>query len=312
VLLISRHKQLTPHVFLVILIYLSGYLSIFINKSGDKDDMLHPDKANGQQAHERTRVPVILRALLLGLLLGVVGLPDPATAETAVLRTIRMGDHGKYTRVVFEFSAPVQYQLYENIAAGIVSIRFLETTSQVPDIPMLNAPDCINTVSTVQDGSHTIAKISFAPKELTLNPFIIKGPDRVVLDVFCETEPAAPVAQTEPRDIAPAPITVAEPVKEKPVATRPLIEKPKTAGKAVQATKNREPSSKRDKSQKYLLLLLAAITGIIVILIALIIFQKRSLSENNVTGNPDAARETDDMMRAIDTKIKEKLMKYDE
>ena len=28
--------------------------------------------------------------------------------------------------------------------------------------------------------------------------------------------------------------------------------------------------------------------------------------------NPDAGRDSDDMMHAIDTKIKEKLMKYDE
>ena len=274
--------------------------------------MLYPDKANGQQMHDRTRVPVILRALLLGLLLGVVGLPDPAPAETTVLREVRIADHGTYTRVVFEFSAPVQYQLSENTAAGIVSIRFLETTSQLPGIPVSSAPDCIDTVSAVQDGNHTIANISFAPKDVKLNPFTIKGPDRMVLDVFCQAAPVAPIAPAEPRDIAPAPITVAEPAKEQPVATRPLIKQAQPSDKGDRIARKRESSSKGDNSQKYLLLLLAAITGIIVVLIALIIFQKRSLSESHVAGNPDATRETDDMMRAIDTKIKEKLMKYDE
>ncbi len=300
--------------------------------------MLYPDKANGQQVHDRTRVPVILRALLLGFLMAIVGLPDSALAETATLRNVRMGDHGKYTRVVFEFSAPVQYQLSENAAAGIVSIRFLETTSQLPDMPVSNAPGCIDTVSTIQDGSYTIANISFAPKEFTLNPFMIKRPDRMVLDVFCEAEPVAPVTLTEtgemtpasitaaepadmaptpittaePVDMAPAPITAAEPVKETPIAIRPLIQQAQPASSVDPIVKKREPSSKRDNSQKYLLLLLAAITGIIVVLIALIIFQKRSLSEGQVAENPDAARETDDMMRALDTKIKEKLMKYDE
>ena len=273
--------------------------------------MLHPDKANGQQTHDRTRVPVILRAMLLGLLLGVAGLPDPAPAETAVLREVRMGSHGKYTRVVFEFSAPVQYQLSENAAAGIVSIRFLETTSRLPGMSVSDAPDCIDTVSTVQDGGHTLANISFAPKEVKLYPFTIKGPDRVVIDVFCEAAPVAPVAPAQPRDIAPAPITVAEPAKEQPVATRPLIEQAQPSGKPDRISKKREPPSKSDNSQRYLLLLLAVITGIIVVLIALIIYQKRSLPESHVAGNPDATRETDDMMRAIDTKIKEKLMKYD-
>ena len=117
-------------------------------------------------------------------------------------------------------------------------------------------------------------------------------------------------------EIPPAPVTeaeaVAEPVKDKPPATRPLIKQAQPAGKTEQIVQKREPSSKRDNSQKYLLLLLAAITGIIVVLIALIIFQKRSLSESHVSGDSDSVRDTEDMMRAIDTKIKEKLMKYDE
>ncbi|MBT8375074.1 MAG: hypothetical protein KJN80_09205, partial [Deltaproteobacteria bacterium] len=275
-------------------------------------DMLYPDKVNGQQVHDRTRVPVILQTLLFGFMIGVVGLPELASAETALLRKIRMGNHGKYTRVVCEFSAPVQYELSEDAALGIVSIRFLETTSQLPEMPVPSMPDCIDTLSIVQDSGHTIAKISFAPKEVTLNPFTIKDPDRVVLDVFCNAELVAPVPLTDSGEIEPTPIMVAEPVKEKPVETRPLIEQAQPAVKVDQIVQKQEPSSKRDNSQKYLLLLLAAITGTIVVLIALIIFQKRGLSESSMAGSPETAGEGDDMMRAIDTKIKEKLMKYDE
>jgi hypothetical protein len=274
--------------------------------------MLYPDKANGQQVHDRIRVPVILRALLFGFMIGVVGLPDPASAETAILRKIRMADHGKYTRVVCEFSAPVQYELSEGTADGIVSIRFLETTSQLPDMPVPSMPDCIDTLSIVQDSGHTIAKISFAPKEVSLNPFTIKDPDRVVLDVFCNAEPLAPVSLTEPVEMEPTPITVAEPAKEKPVETRPLIEQAQPAIQVDQIAQKKEPSSQKDNSQKYLLLLLAAITGTIIVLIALLIFQKRDLSESSMAGSPETEGKADDMMRAIDTKIKEKLMKYDE
>jgi hypothetical protein len=213
---------------------------------------------------------------------------------------------------VYEFSAPVQYEISEDTAAGIVSLRFLETTSQLPDMPVSSMPDCIDTVSIVPDSGHTIVKISFDPKEVRLNPFTIKDPDRVVLDVFCKTAPVAQVPLTAPEDITPTPITVVEPVEEKPVATRPLIKQTPTTGNADQITQKREPSSKRDNSQKYLLLLLAGITGVIVVLVALIIFQKKGLSESNMAEKPDAAGNTDDMMRAIDTKIKEKLMKYDE
>lgn len=292
--------------------------------SGDKDDMLHPDKANGQQAHERTRVPVILRALLLGFFLGVAGLPDPAPAETAVLKEVRMGNHGGYIRVVFEFSAAVQYQVSENTAAGSASIRFLDTTSELPATPITNPLDCIDTVSTFQDGSHIVANLLFDPKVAELNPFTLQRPDRMVLDVFCRKEPVMADsrpepreiisepqdATPEPRDIATTPIRAEEKVLlANPELTRPSADKAQLPIDQTRIPK--EIPKKKDNSQQYLLLLLAAITGIIVLLIALIIFQKRSLSENHVAENSDATRETDDMMNAIDTKIKEKLMKYD-
>ena len=274
--------------------------------------MLYPDKAYGQQAHGRTRVPVILRVLLLAVFLGVSGLPAPVAAETTILKKLRVGDHGAYTRVVFEFSAPVQYQLSETDSTSIVSIRFLDTASQLTGTPVPDAPDCIDAVSTLQDGSDTIANISFAPKGFKLNPFTVQGPDRMVLDVFCEAVPVAPVALTEPRDMAPSPIAVAEPAMEKPVSTPPSIKQAQPPEKGDLIAKKQEPSSKRDNSQKYLLLILAAITGIIVLLIALIIFQKRGLAESHLARDPDTTRETDDRMHAIDTKIKEELMKYDQ
>jgi len=316
--------------------------------------MLHPDKANGQQAHDTTCVSVILGALLLGIFLGVVGLPVPVKAETAVLKEIRMGHHGKYTRVVFEFSAPVQYQLTENTAAGSASIRFLETTSSLPGTIVSDTPDCVDKVLTIEDDSNIIANILFDPKRVKLNPFMIKEPDRVVLDISCEEEPVVTAVLPESRDIAeeepvvttalPEPRNIAEeePVvttalhepqniaEEEPVVTTALHEpramepvlntaaetlpgKPLVTPPLVEnAPVFKDPSPKKDYSQKYLLLLLAGITGIIVLVIALIIFQRRNLMENHVAGNPDTTGDTDDMVHAIDTKIKEKLMKYDE
>ena len=295
-----QDKQLTYHVFLVILPNIS--VSRQPMNSGNKDDMPHPDKANGQQTHGRPGVPVILQALLIGLFMGIAGLSVPVFAETAVLREARMGDHGGYIRVVFEFSAPVQYQLSENSSNDIVSIRFLDTTSELTVTPVSDTLDCIDTVSALQDGSHTVVNISFDPKGVKLNPFMIREPDRVVLDVFCEEESVVTAALSEPRDIAPTPITTAEPSPGKPETTHPLIE-PAQIPKGT--------LKKKDNFQQYLLILLAVITGVIVLLIALIIFQKRSLSENHATGKSAVTRDTDDMMRAIDPKIKEKLMKYD-
>jgi hypothetical protein len=302
--------------------------------------MPHPDKVTGQQAHDHTRVPFIFVALLVVVLLGVTGLSVPVFAKTAVLREVRMGNHGEYIRVVFEFSAAVQYELTENEDTGSVSIRFLDTTSELNGAPISDTLDCINTVSAVQVGGHIITDISFDSKNVKLNPFTIQGPDRMVLDVFCTPEPVVEPELTEPPNISPTPMAVAEPVLAE---TRDSLPAPMAVAKP-EMTEIRdtlpapdtvaEPDHKKpvapptkivevaevpsvvpkqgDASQQYLLLLLAAITGIIVLLIAVIIFQKRSLTEDPSAGQPDAIRDTEDMMHAIDTKIKEKLMKDDE
>jgi hypothetical protein len=272
--------------------------------SSTKDDMLHPDKTNGQEAQVHTRIPVVLRTLLWGLLLGLAGLSAPLPVKAAVLKEVRMGNHGDFIRVVFEFSAQVQYELSEKTDAGSVSIQFLHTTSELKGTPVSDKLDCIDTVSALQDGSHIVTNISFDRKKVKLNPFTIQNPDRVVLDVFCDVEPVAAIVLPEPQKISPAPVTLAEPSQKKPVATRPLVVKQAQVSKVL--------PKKKDTSQQYLLLLLAAITSIIVLLIGLIIFQKRSLSTGHQAGNADATIDTDDMMHAIDTKIKEKLLKYDE
>jgi hypothetical protein len=265
--------------------------------------MLHPDKANGQPAHDRMRFPVVFRAMLLVLFLRIVAWPDPSPAGAAVLEKIRMGDHDTYTRLVFEFSAPVHYQLSKDTAAGIVSVRFLETASKVSPVLVSKGPDCIGTVSTRQDGNDTITNIQLDPKEVRLNPFTIQEPDRVVLDISCVEVPVAITAPPEPRDIAPMPVPVAEPLVNEREATPPPVQ---------QAPLLTDPYPQNDHYQKYLLMLLAAITGVIVLFIALIIIQKRSLSEGHLAGDGDATGNSDYMVQAIDTKIKEKLMKYDE
>jgi len=302
--------------------------------------MPHPDKATGQQAHEHTRVPVILVALLMMIFLGVAGLSAPVLAKTTVLREVRMGNHGEYIRVVFEFSAAVQYELSEDEEHGSVSIRFLDTTSGLKGAPISDTLDCIDTVSAIQVEGQIVTHISFDKKGVKLNPFTIQNPDRVVLDVFCNAEPVVEPVLTEIRNISPAPTPVAGPeLTETPnISSEPItVAEPElTEIRSVSPAPNRvaQPDHKemvatlteivgqkkvpegfpkqKDTSQQYLLLLLAAITGIIVLLIAVIIFQKRSLSENHTAGHPDKMRDNDDMMQAIDTKIKEKFMRYDE
>ena len=287
--------------------------------------MPHPDTANRQQAQAHIRVPVVLQAFSLTLLLVLAGLSIPGPAKTAVLKEVRMGNHGDYVRVVFEFTETVQYQVSENAAAGSATIRFLDTTSELPVSPISGAPECIDTLSAFQDGSHVLAKMTFDPKGVKLNSFTLQGPDRMVMDVFCGKETALAETRPEPREtvyepqnarpdpsqIASNPIRPAtEIVLERPPATQSSLD---NAQPSIDQTRTQQVlPKKKDSFQKYLLLLLASITVIILVLITLIIFQKSRQSNRHMARNPDAGIDSDDMMHAIDTQIKQKLMKYDE
>ena len=166
----------------------------------DKDDMLHLDNDHGQQMYQRRDMSVFLKILLLGCCLGVVCSAGPIRAEAAVLREIRMGNHGDYVRVVFEFSGKIQYEVSQNTTAGSASIRFLDTTSALSEKPITSVLDCVDSVTAFQDGSHLVANILFEPKGARLKTFTLQGPDRMVLDVSCGKGPVMAETLPEPRE----------------------------------------------------------------------------------------------------------------
>jgi len=288
--------------------------------------MPHPDKARRQQVENCVPFFAILYWLVLGLSLSGGAFPQRSLAETGSLKEVRVGDHGAYIRVVFELSTSVQYEFSQNDDTRTVSIRFMDTTSQVPDKPVTIATACIDTVSTRQDDSDTVATLSFDPKWHKLQPFIIQEPDRMVLDVFCEEDiaeakPPAPAEDSQPEPLEPAADIGKTVPDQSDAATGPVTETPQPPPAAVveNVEKTEAPvqnpgrgTDKKDAFQRYLLLLLAAITGIIVFLIALILLQKKSMDDNQSTRGPGASHRSDEAMRAIDTEIKAKLMKYDE
>jgi hypothetical protein len=281
--------------------------------------MPHPEKARGVQAHACTCVLFNLYILSLGLVLGAAGPVNSAMAETAALNEVRVGYHGAYIRIVFELSKPFQYELADDAATGTVSIRFLDTILSSSGAPIHIAPDCLDGLSTVQEGNHAVASMVFNPIWSKLNPFTIQEPDRLVLDVFCGQTPIATEPQTVKQKIAaqaPEPVPEMNTVAAKPIQTvaKPSLQKPETvpsdAAEPVQRS-NGAPE-KNDPFQRYLLLILAAITGIIILLIALIFLQKKSHSAGQAAGFANTADDPEDRMRAIDTQIKEKLMRHDE
>lgn len=281
--------------------------------------MPHPEKARGIQAHACTCVLLGLYILSLGLVLGAAGLANSAMAETAALNEVRVGVHGAYIRIVFELSKPFQYELADDAAAGTVSIRFLDTILSSSGSPISIAPDCLDGLSTVQEGNHAVTSMVFNPTWSKLNPFTIQEPDRLVLDVFCSQTDIAAEPQNDKQSVAgqaQEPVPEKNTVAVKPIqaAAEPSLKKPETipSDAAEPVRRSKGAPEKNDPFQRYLLLLLAAITGIIILLIALIFFQKKSHSVSQAAGFANTAEDPDDRMRAIDTQIKEKLMRHDE
>ena len=61
-----------------------------------------------------------------------------------------------------------------------------------------------------------------------------------------------------------------------------------------------------------MLVLLAAITVFIIIVIGLIIFQRRAHSGRQAPNEMESIRDTEDMVTILDSEIKDRLTKYDQ
>jgi len=312
--------------------------------------MPHPEKARGPWTDTFIRVFIGWLTLMLGSVVGVTGTANPFQAKTAALNEVRIGNHDDYIRIVFELSQQVQYQIDDTILAGSISVQLSDTIDAVSGKQAPVTSGCLDKVIILQQGNHVIATLRFDPVWRRLNAFTIKEPDRIVLDVFCGEAVGPEASPTDPRnDRAEQPAESAR--EETPVAAEPGSASPETQAVHAGAPPENAPDSladqidppkpvgaigpadeleiqpaptvepvqeprvapdKDDPFQKYLLILLAAITGIIIVLIALIIYQKMSISAGSETAVDPGEAEPDDTMRALDTQIKAKLMKYDD
>ncbi len=287
--------------------------------------------------------------LLVGLVLSVTG-TSRVSAETVALTEVRVGNHGAYIRIVFALSSQVHYLLDDDARAGSISIRFLDTITKVSENSAPATSGCLDQVTTVQQDDQVVAFLRIKPGWNKLNPFVLREPDRMILDIFCgevsstvqlqndlqsnqaapfkeaarekksdavetifslkdpppvETETAPSVATKLPVLISTAPSAVV-------TESLPQRSRPKTDQAAEPVASTTVAPEKKDPFQKYLFILLASITGIIIVLIALIMIQKKSISVGSNAVMDNTLADPDETLRAIDSQIKAKLMKYDD
>jgi len=310
--------------------------------------MPQPEKARGPRLYACSRVLLSWPVLALGLVVWVILIID--TAAAATLAEVRIGNHGDYIRIVFEFSGQVDYQLDDDRDAGKISIRFLAANTSIPENLEMMQSSCLERLYTLQQDDHLVASLRFNKAWRKLNPFTLREPARMVLDVFCDAGDSLDQPRTEPQPdpAAQAPDMTSETDTEAPdsisrltdapeVETEkaprvteepPIIEsttpsaqetesriqesKPKTDETAARDVITAVAPQRKDPFQKYLLILLVAITGVIILLIVLIVIQKKRQSAGPDAVQDNAIAEPDETVRVIDSQIKAKLMKYDE
>ena len=68
-----------------------------------------------------------IKAVVCAVVMGII---NPANAS--MLREVRVGDHDRYTRIVFEFEEPVQYQLPKETDEKLISILFYSAQFRKP------------------------------------------------------------------------------------------------------------------------------------------------------------------------------------
>lgn len=284
--------------------------------------------------------------------------------NAAQLNDVRVGVYDTFTRIVFEFNGPVQFQDPILRGQGAFTVKFINSESALPDRPLQAKTKRLTFLRLSRQATHLVADIGLSFAHLKLKAFALTGPQRVVVDAY-ETKPppapitikdvvvkesmrpaAGPSAKTAqapadrrptPPKAAPVPDTPAprQAVQAKTVKSAP---KPKTAptpAKPTQTVAQRQPpkraavetkstqiKTKRAKKaeapfltqriQRYLTIALIVIGCGIVILIGFILLQKRRPPKavTRAQGD-DVLQSTEDVLTAIDAKIKEKLKTYD-
>ena len=284
---------------------------------------------------------------LLSVVLVLAGLA--VSAEAAQLKDIRVGEYSGYTRLVFEFDAPMGAERITPENQGRLAISFADVSVDlVRKIPAESSRH-IKDLQLWDEGNGLTVKLSFDLNRLKFKTFQLTGPPRFVVDVLpvSDTQPmqqtATPPAQPNDGTGHPAASPVESEVSgqiDTPPGQTPLpsnlgqgVSTAETPGKhytppSNQAevtadgshAKNNElssqppvPAKKTNRLLFYLLIGLVAVTIIILLLLLLMLLSRRHWAEGKAPGNVLASlKNQDEHIASLNTRIQEELKKYEE
>lgn len=104
----------------------------------------------------------------------------------SILSSVRTGEHGKFTRIVFEFQNAVQFNDPMIIDKGKFSVLFLDCSTDLPPLTVYWADSFqkVKSVKFIKNKSNLTAEVKLTFPHFLLEAFSLSNPDCVVVDAY--------------------------------------------------------------------------------------------------------------------------------
>ena len=242
-------------------------------------------------------------------------------AQAADLKYVRAGEHGSFTRVVFEFEGMVRSTEPTIIGRGIFNVIFFDMTTALPRQILNKTTKGIQSVELIQEKSRLTANITLSFPDFKLKTFSLSNPDRFIIDAYRMSSPPKTSVlvdslQAGPLDTAPdtEESLHAKPDTEEPLHAEPdkvVLTEPTGTDQMIRTKKSSIDGNYH--VQIYLLAVLNILTLIILAILSFNLLRRRPTINSERLGEVLASLETtDERVATIDALIKKELAKLNQ
>ena len=259
-----------------------------------------------------------MKSALTLILVVILWLLPLGWAQAASLKYIRAGEHGSFTRVVFEIQGMVRSMAPTITGKGKFSVIFFDITTALPRQILNKTTKGIQSVELIQEESRLKINITLSFPYFKLKTFSLLDPNRFIIDAYRMSSPPKTNAleesfQSTPSDDAP---DIEKPLQVKSYIEKPLDAEPDKVLLTAPVGTDRMIQTKKfsiDRNynvQIYLLALLNVLALIILALLSINLFKKRPAIDSGRLGEVLRSLETtDESIATLDALIKKELEK---
>lgn len=181
------------------------------------------------------------------------GFAAPISSTASDLRQIRTGKTAAYTRIVFEFDAPTEYELDRSAPPDTLRLRFPNATTEKSIAFQNRMPAHVSAINVTHSDQHLEAMVQLPSVAEDIKVFTLSAPDRIVVDaVLKKTTPTKLILNelifrqtaASQSDAAPTPAAAANASGAAAVATQTTpaaAEKPPAAVVDISPAGNQPP-----------------------------------------------------------------------